>query len=411
MTAGGAVIRGLGALVVSVFVVVGFGYFVLTIGLRDILLDSEPLLSALDRNEAYTRIYDEALVGSRLEEQLIDLTGGYHVAAETEIAIIKRVLPPDVLKADVERNVHALVAFMNNETDDLDIYIDLQHSLAQVEPLVLEYLDERIDAARLTTPTTQAEFQRDLMTYFRDLTAGRVSATMPGLGNLDRAEALRAYSSAVNELARLSSIPPEVVANLDAREDAVADAIAGGDARLALKTTARAVAGPIIERSVASLQSRLTDEGRLDLIDRAAEDVGSREQVVADARTFRTALRLAIGVGAFLGLAFMALGLALIGLIFVPHLHHAIRWPSVSLIVTGASFALVGVLLSINAPPWRDAWCKDADAPSCQLAVDVGMSLAGRIGADFIVPAFVLLALGIAGFLASMLVERRRIVH
>ena len=153
MSPAGVFLRSIVALLLGVTAFLALGYSFVAMGVRDTLRSPQPLLTALEKHDAYNRVYDEGIISEQFEGALRGLVGDFSIEPETEAWLLKEILPPSELKDATEQSVISVIAFLNDETDTFDATIDLAPAIPRIKPAVFRLVDERIDKAQRITVT------------------------------------------------------------------------------------------------------------------------------------------------------------------------------------------------------------------------------------------------------------------
>ena len=374
MSPAGVFLRSIVALLLGVLAFLALGYAFVAMGVRDTLRSPQPLLNALEKHDAYNRVYDEGIISEQFEGELRGLVGDFSIEPETEAWLLKEILPPSELKAATEQDVASVIAFLNNETDTFDATIDLGVAIPRIKPAVFRLVDERIDKAQPVTVTGEEELLRSVEALVGNIAAGTFPETVPALAGQPPDRVILTFKQSTELLPDAES-RRTAQANLDRNEAAITDALEGGDTSTALKLAARAVADPVIEDSIDNLREDLDDSGRYSAIDKIAESVGSRDETLERFRFARTVLRLLIGTLSIVALILFLATVAGIAGVFYPYPKHMARWPGITLVVCGVMFIVVGLSISSFVGVWESLWCPFVEVPSCNLTIDVAGEL------------------------------------
>ena len=292
MSPAGVFLRSIVALLLGVTAFLALGYAFVAMGVRDTLRSPEPLLNALEKHDAYNRVYDEGIVSEQFEGALRGLVGGFSIEPETEAWLLKEILPPSELKTASEEDVTSVIAFLNNETDTFEVSIDLSPAIPRIKPAVFSLVDERIDRAQPITVTGEEELLRSVEALVRNIAAGTFPETVPALDRYPPNWVINAFVQST-ELLPDEEARQTAKANLARDALSIVNALESGDTNTALKLAARAVADPVIEESIDKLREDLDDSGRYSAVDKIAESVGSRHETLERFRFARTVLRAA----------------------------------------------------------------------------------------------------------------------
>ena len=400
MSPAGVFLRSIAALLLGVTAFTALGYTYVAMGVRDTLRSPKPLLMALEKHDAYNRVYDEGIISEQFEGELMGLVGDFSIEPETEAWLLKEILPPSELKTATERSVTSVIGFLNNETDSLDVSSDLAAAIPRIAPAVFRLVDERIDKAQRITVTGEEELQSSVDAIVRNIAAGTFPDTVPALDQYPPNWVINAFVQST-ELLPDEEARQTAKANLAHDALSIVNALESGDTNRALKLAARAIADPVIDDSIANLREDLDDKGRFSAIDKIAESVGSRHETLERFRFARTALRLLVGAVAIVAaIAFVATVAGISG-VFYPYPKHMARWPGVTLVVCGVMFLIVGLSISSFVGVWESLWCPFVEVPSCNLTIDVASELLSDAANGMTLWSIALTAVGILAIIAA----------
>ena len=186
-----------------------------------------------------------------------------------------------------------------------------------------------------------------------------------------------------------------------------------GDTLGMLKASARPLVNPLIDEAIAQVRKDLGPDDRLDLIHQIAEwnpDI-TEPELREDIRDSRFWVTRARDVGKITTLAMVVAGSIILGVIQLPSLANALRWPGLTLLLTGVFFFVVGKVLE-SVVPERLANVveqnadKVTDVPPSVTALggDLLVSLGAQLTAGFAGPSLTLIVIGALLFGASFLV-------
>ena len=113
------------------------------------ILSADFYADALSEQQVYSRIYDEVLVDPELEDTTRELLGNVEVPQEDVADVAKRIMGPDYLQQETERNLDGLVDYLKQDIDNLDLYIELAQPLDNASMELVAYVNTRIDDIRL----------------------------------------------------------------------------------------------------------------------------------------------------------------------------------------------------------------------------------------------------------------------
>ncbi len=393
MSTGGAFLRAVSALIIGVFVFLALGYFFVARGVREVVYNPAPVLSALESHDAYERLYDDGIISQQFEGTFKRLVGGFTLDGQAEAALLKQIVPPSELKTATENSVNSIVAFLNGESNEVNAPIDLSPAIPRIKPAVFALLNERIDQADLMVVTSEAALRQTLQQLFRDVASGDIPNTIPSITGLPEDQVFRAYLQSIDSLAG-SALSPKALSNLDQQEQAVAEALRSGNTQSALRLITRAIADDAMDGAIVELRKDLDSADRFDGINRIAESIGTRQETMERFRLVRTSLGLFTGLGGTVALAIVVIGILGIAAVFYPFPRHMLRWPGVTLVVCAISFLVVGWSISTFLGPWESLWCSFVEESSCNLAIDVGSELLLDAAGALTMPSIVAAVIG-----------------
>ena len=374
MSPAGVFLRSIVALLLGVTAFLALGYAYVAMGVRDTLKSPQPLLNTLEKHDAYNRVYDEGIISEQFEGELRGLVGDFSIEPETEAWLLKEILPPSELKTATEQDVTSVIAFLNNESDTVEVSIDLSPAIPRIKPSVFSLVDERIDRAQPITVTGEEELLRSVEALVRDIAAGTFPETVPALDGQPPNWVINAFVQST-ELLPDEEARQTAKANLARDALSIVNALESGDTNTALKLTARAIADPIIEDSIDNLREDLDDSGRYSAVDKIAESVGSRHETLERFRFARTVLRLLVGALSIVATIVFVAAVAGIAGVFYPYPKHMARWPGITLVVCGVIFIVIGLSVASFVGVWESLWCPFVEVPSCNLSIDVAGEL------------------------------------
>ena len=186
--------RALASLVLGVVIFFGFVGYLMVSAVRDSFLTTEFYTESLSENDVYARIYDDVLIDPEFRETTDELLGGIDFGrvegdldAEQRdiIRVTREIIPPDYLQDQVEAAVGTTIRYLNKETDEPNLYIDLGPPLGRVKPELFAYMDERIDGLTDVPVTTIDELEEELDNLFRTIEDGQIPTTVPFIEDPD----------------------------------------------------------------------------------------------------------------------------------------------------------------------------------------------------------------------------------
>ena len=179
------------------------------------------------------------------------------------------------------------------------------------------------------------------------------------------------------------------------------------------KVAARPLATPLMDDAIAEIRDELDDQYRLDLIHLIADwnDDFTESELRSDIDTTRDWINTGREFGKLAALAMLFGGSILLGLIHFPSLKNGLRWPGLTLFMTGLVFFIVGKVLESQVPDRlqelveQGATQVSGTPPSVtDLGGDLLVSFGQQLTSGFSAPALTLLIVGAVLFGASFFV-------
>ena len=173
--------RPLATAVLGLVLFFAFLGFLLANNVRGNFLSTEFYTSNLSENNVYERIYDEVLLDSEFEDTTSDLLGDIDVPTEDIAEVAREIIPPEYLQEQVEAGVAGALDYLNKDTENPQVFIDLGPPLERVKPALFRYIDRRIDALEDVPITTIDELESELEDLFFSLEAGTIPNRVPSI--------------------------------------------------------------------------------------------------------------------------------------------------------------------------------------------------------------------------------------
>ena len=199
---------------------------------------------------------------------------------------------------------------------------------------------------------------------------------------------------------------------LESRKEEIRGPFVEGDTRAFLKAAAGPLVEPLIEDSLADIRSNLQRGDRFDVLEWVAEESGglTREDMEEQAESLRGVVSAANGPGRIIALVMVIVGVLLMAAVHLPRPAGMLRWPGITLAMSGGVCLIVGFVLN-SAIPGRirdavtDAVYRSPDVPvaAMDLAGDLAESFARQATAGFILPAVLVIVIGAVLIVASLL--------
>ncbi|MYT74892.1 MULTISPECIES: PI-PLC domain-containing protein [unclassified Streptomyces] len=270
---------------------------ILAASLRGTVLAPDFYASALDREHAYDRLYDQILVDPRTAPTTRQLLAQLPVPEAQVTSNIKLVLPPDTVRALVRQQIDATVGYLNGSRSTLDLTVDLRPVLANLDQLAQIYLGDLVAGVQNQSEPDFRKFSADVSAALRELAAGRAPQGVPQLSLTEK--------QAEAATAALLAVAPEN--QRQALRGEVETALADGDVATALAAVAASAQTDRSGSAVRRLQESL-DGGTWDPATVLAAS-GDDLRAVHDIRPYTS-----VGLGLVEALAAVVLALCLVAL-------------------------------------------------------------------------------------------------
>lgn len=354
-----SIVRAVSALVLGVVVFVGFLLLMLT-NTSNKLLNADFYNDIIAGEDTYNRIYDEVLLDEDLESTRNDLLGEVRVVSDQELVnLLREIIPPEYLQSQVEGAIGRTVDYFNEDAEALDLRIDLGPALDNVKPVLLRYMNQRIERLPLekfALPGCDPEIiQRIADRYeviFRGLSIGSIPESIPSFEAIFAPCRQVIFNIAFDKLVSDPSFDPRVEQGLRARKEAIRVEFNAGDTYGVWQEAAPAMATPLIDDAIGQIRAELDGQERLDLVHRIAIWSGDLTEAqirenAGDARDWVSRVRK---FGKSIALAMLIAGAVLLGLVHFPSLKGALRWPGLTLLLTGVVLLVIGKVLQSQVP-------------------------------------------------------------
>ena len=344
-----AVLRPILGLILAVVIIVGFICFVVVSGFRSNFLSADFYTENISENSVYDRIYGEVLLDPEFEKQTDYLVAGVEVPHEDVVEVTRSILPPEYLEGQVENAISGALDYLNRDSEEALVFIDLGPPIDKIKPTVLDYIDRRIDEIPTTEVEDVEEMADELAVLWKGLEEGRVPETIPEFRDptsVNPTVADLIFDEAVVELESDPQFPRSSIDALRDQEPAIKVPLSEGDIKGALKTTAATIAGPVIDEAIQEfVEEELDEDRRLDLVEVAAEDSGqTRREFLEDLEPARDYIATT-GLGLTLTIVAVVVGTLLLGALQYPHMGSLFRFPGIVLFVSGALALIISILV------------------------------------------------------------------
>lgn len=416
------VARALGSTILGILIFLGFLALLVVSTFSSKLFNSGFYTQILNEQDAYSRIYDEALLDDVLTRRAEGWLGEIPLVTHEEIGqLLREIIPPEYLQSQVEENIHRFIGYLNEDSDRLELYIEMGPPLARVKPALFDLINQKIDRVEIVEPDPAqapleqlAEAQGLAESLFSGLSQGRVPRSLPSVAaipELLRADLFDAFFPGL--------LDERAGKNLQLGSQSMKGALIAGDTHGFLKEAARASLGPVIDDGIADFKRELNvdSQGRLDLISLIARENNevTEESLRAEVANFRDSVNRIRTSGTTVGLAVVIGGAILMGLIHLPSLGNALRWPGLTLLLTGVILYVLGQVLEATLPDrmvrfidHRIEETSDIPPSAVDLVRDVVYSSGQQLTEGIADPALVVIIIGAALFGGSFVVFAAR---
>ena len=386
------------------------------------LLTAEFYTDTISQEDAYNRIYDQVLLDEELEETTQDLLGGVQVVSQAEIAALLRdILPPDYLQSQTEVSIQRTVEYFRGDRETLDIYVALGPPLDNVRPVVLAYIDQRIDGleeqdlGRLQCTEQQAN---DVADIYRDrwqrLSQGEAPSSIPSLASFEEVCRETIFELAFEDLLAKAGLDNRARQELRAQRGDLKEHFRKGEAKEVLKLAARPLAGPLIDDAIQDIRDRLDSQDRFDLIRNVADWNNTDEQELrADLDSARDVFSRGRQSAKWGALVVLVLSSVFMLLLHFPRLKNGLLFLGFTMFSTGLFFYIAGRVAAAQLPGRvRDLvelgsdQLTDVPPSITELGEDLLVSFGKQLVAGVDVPALVVLIVGVVVFGTSFFVDR-----
>jgi hypothetical protein len=414
--------RSVAAAILGTVIFLSFLSFLVVNHVTGKLLDPNFYTEILDQHDAYNFIYDEMLLDDEVRDSTRELTGDLHVISHEEIVELAReVVPPEYIQAQVEVNIRRAISYLSGEEDTLELQIDLGPPLARVQPILLAEIDRRIDELETVGPDPSislreqaAQAQEVTAASLQSLLLGRIPEAVPSIKLIPGPFRASIFDILLPNLLNEIGLDPRVRTSLERSTPDLRREFIAGDTHQFLKVTARAVLIPLVDDAIAQFRQNLDDQDRLDVIQTVAHnsssdtteaslraDIAAFRDQITQARRWGETVALPVGIGATVVMV----------LIYLPSLTNALRWPGLTLLLTGLVIYTLGKIVENSLPPRLDELIEEnisqmSSLPPSAMELTTDLLQAGQrqliqgVGE----PALVLFIVGAVLFAASFLV-------
>lgn len=353
------IIRAGAAMVLCVVIFVGFLAFLILNNFSDKLLSSEFYTNTIAAEDTYNRIYEEVLVDEELSDRTSEFLGDIQIVTHQDIVdLMREIVPPEYIQAEVERTIERTIAYINEDVDVLEAYVDLSKPLANVKTVLFAYIDGRIDGLTEEDPgnvTCSIPGVIDLAEFYADkftaISNGEIPTSVPSLKALDPLCRQVLFATTFDLLA-VAGLDAETTQQLRSGREELRVPFEAGDTLGMLKISVRLLAEPRMDKAINRVREELGEGDRFDLIRQIGEwnPDRSEAQIRADLDEGRRWISRARSFGDVTGMIMFVGGAVLMGLVFFPSLSSMLRWPGINLFITGVFFFFLGKVAESEVP-------------------------------------------------------------
>ena len=244
------IVRSLISFVLGIVIFVAFLGFLLATNFSNKLLSADFYTETLAGEDTYNRIYDEVLVDEQLRETTEDLLGDIKVVSQEDIVqLLRRILPPEYVQDQVEGTINNAIDYLNEDTDTLELFIELAPPLANAKGVLFGYIDDRIDDLELEdlgapecTSGRITELANRYENRWRELAQGEVPRSVPSVESLTQACRTAIFNLAYPSILQDGSLDDRTRQGLAESGPAIKREFIAGNTHGMLKQAARPLA-------------------------------------------------------------------------------------------------------------------------------------------------------------------------
>ena len=186
--------RTVATLILGIVIFLGFLFLLAERNLSANLLNAGFYKDTISAQDTYNRIYDQVLLDQELQETTRDLLGDIKVVDHQDVVhLLREIVSPEYLQSQVEDSIQRSVDYLNEDTDTLELYLDLGPPLDLVKPTLLAYVDRRIDEIPEDDPGSPectrervGELAQSYLDTFKVLSNGEIPASLPSIKGISQ---------------------------------------------------------------------------------------------------------------------------------------------------------------------------------------------------------------------------------
>ena len=417
-----AILRIVASLMLGLVILAGLLCYLLLVNISQRLDDSEVYKDAIDRTDAYNRIYDEVLVDEGVQDQTLDLLVGVGLEAQESIEALRDVMPPAYLQEQTEANIDRFTGFLSHDLERLDLYLELKEPLDRVEAVVLDKTEQVITEIEIEEPGTATEctadslqsLAGDLASELAGLSAGQLPESVPSLETLDEDCRRQEFDNWIDQVANNPGIDSETARIIEDEKDDLRQSFIEGDTSAFLEKAAAPLVSSVIDDSLEEIRQDLQMNDRLDLLEELAEssDDLTREDIDKQADSLRGVIGAVNGQVRVIALLLIIVGCVLLAAVHFPRPRAMLLWPGLSLVFGGGVCLIVGFVLNSVMPGGIGnlvadpaSYSSDVSTAAIGLAGDLLESFARQVTAGIIPAAVAVTVMGGVLVVASLFAD------
>ena len=350
------ILRTGSVLVLGLVLFVVFALSLIDRNVSDKLLNAEFYSDILAAESTYDRIYDEVLVDDELKETTNRLLGNINIVSRQDtVDLLRQIIPPKYLREEVESSVGRAISHLSQDSGKLDFYVDLTKPLESVKPVMLDYLEQKIDEIELfefghidclldgLPDPRLLEIATDYMVLFTSMAEGEVPVSAPDLRSLPALCRQALFSVFYKQVMESLDLSSDVISSLRARHDVLKASFESGDDLQVLKVAHRPLMESRIDGAILQIRRDLGSGDRFDLIHQLDGwyDSFSEAQFQGVIYNWRERISKSPNFGSDLGVAMVFGSAVLMSLVLFPTLSSMLIWPGIAFVITGFYFFVV----------------------------------------------------------------------
>ena len=424
-----ALLRVFGRLILGAAILAGLIHTLVLSNFSQRLVQSETYTVAINETDAYNRIYDEVLVDDALSGPTGNLLGGVELDLQNEaVTLLRQIMPPAYLRQQTENNISRFTSYMRGETEPLQLYIDLRQPLNRIKTETQSEVNRHIDELEIAppdrpdcSPDTIRRLAVESAAPIAQLSRGELPQSAPSLQLMTRQCRQEQFDRWFDRVTTDPAMNSYAARILTESRDDLRQTFIQGDTRVFLKAAAQPLVDSLTDDAIADIRRRLPPNDRLDLIQKAAEEFSdlTEDDIQSGAENIRELLALSNGPARTAALIMLIGGAALLALIHLPNPAHALRWPGITLALSGGVCLAVGYIINSALPGQLNnlitnsaSYSAGVPAPAINLAGDLMESFGRQATAGFTPEALTVTLTGAAliaaSFLANALIAAAR---